>query len=104
MSTIVAPELKELEVALTKLTWSEFTSFALQLGLENHTLETIEQEKRVTRERERAALHRWLDSDPNASWERVVSCLRVIGKEELAADVREKYCTFFSTVQEYGIM
>ena len=93
MSTVVAPELRELEVALTNLTWSEFTSFALQLGVENHTLRKIEQEKRDTRERKRAALQYWLNNDKKASWKKVVRSLEVVEKTVLAADLRKKYCT-----------
>ena len=93
MSTVVAPELKELEVALTNLTWSEFTSFSVQLGLENHTLRKIEQEKRDTSEKVRAVLQSWLDNDLEASWEKVVCCLEVVEKKVLAAGLKKKYCT-----------
>ena len=90
MSTVVAPELKELDLALKQLTWSEFTSFALQLGMENHTLRKIGQQG--IGGRKRSAMQHWLNNDLEASWEKIVRCLEVIDMKVLADGLRKKYC------------
>ena len=39
-----------------------------------------------------AAMDAWLQSDPKASWKKVVRALRAIRKEVLAQKLKEKYC------------
>ena len=38
------------------------------------------------------AMDSWLQSDPKASWKKVVRALRAIRKEVLAQELEEKYC------------
>ena len=82
----VIPELADLSLELEDLTWSETMNFGVQLGLRNIG-DTQPADVRLI-----AAMDAWLQSDPKASWKKVVRALRAIRKEVLAQQLEEKYC------------
>ena len=90
MSNVLKPEIKELDVALKALTWTEFFPFALQLGVDDATLRKIEEIKQDTDDRKRLALKHWLKNDEQASWKKVADCLEVADMKVLAANLRKE--------------
>ena len=85
----------ELREALNSLSWSEFQTFAVHLGihLDVPTLKRIEEDRPTTDTRILHALQIWLDRDPGASWAKIVYALGKIGKNSLAQQVHSEYCT-----------
>ena len=88
------PSLAELQKALNSLSWSDFQIFAVHLGgdLDLPTLTRTEENRPTTETRILQALHTWLERDLEASWEKVVSALENINKNDLAQQVQSKYC------------
>ena len=66
---------------------------AIQLGVEYSTLKRIKEEHDAISERVLSAMDSWLNSDPEASWMKVVDALIAIEKNVLAKELKEKYCT-----------
>ena len=66
---------------------------AIDLGVEFSTLKRIKEENDVISERVLSAMDTWLNSDPEASWMKVVDALISIEKNVLAKELKEKYCT-----------
>ena len=85
------PKLPDLSRELYDLTWSDTISFGVQLGMKYPDLLKIE-ENRQGSARLLAAMDSWLQSDPKASWKKVVKALRAIRKEVLAQKLKKKYC------------
>ena len=86
----VRPELTDLSRELEDLTWPETMKFGVQLRMEYSVLSNIE-DTRPADVRLLAAMNAWLQSDPTASWKKVVGALRAIKKEVLAQELEEKY-------------
>ena len=84
------PKLADLSLELEDLTWSETVKFGVQLGMEYSVLKKIGEDK-TDDLRFLAAMDAWLQSDPKASWKKVVRALRAIRKEVLAQELEEKY-------------
>ena len=84
------PKLPDLSRELYDLTWAEAINFGVQLGMKYPDLLKIE-ETRQGSARLLAAMDSWLQSDPKASWKKVVRALRAIRKEVLAQELKEKY-------------
>ena len=85
------PKLPDLSLELEDLTWSETVKFGVQLDMKFPVLERIGEDK-TDDLRLLAAMYSWLQSDPKASWKKVVRALRAIRKEVLAQELEEKYC------------
>ena len=66
----------------------DLVTFGVQLGMKYPDLLKIE-ETRQGSARLLTAMDAWLQSDPKASWKKVV---RAIGKKVLAQELEEKYC------------
>ena len=81
----------DLSLELEDLTWFETVKFGVQLGMEFSVLKKIGEDK-TDDVRLLAAMDAWLQSDPKASWKKVVRALRAIRKEVLAQELEEKYC------------
>ena len=86
------PKLNQLLVALDNLTWSDIKLMAPHLSRHDllSVLANIEQSRPVE-ERALHAFQAWLDRDCVASWNKVISALRVISKNTLAKDIEAKY-------------
>ena len=87
----VKPKLPDLSRELEDLTWSETMKFGVQLEMKFPVLRYIG-DTQPADVRLLAAMDSWLQSDPKASWKKVVRALRAIRKEVLAQELEEKYC------------
>ena len=85
------PVIAHLSQELDELTWSEVTILGVQLGMKFSVLQKIGETK-ADSVRLLAAMDAWLQSDPKASWKKVVRALMAIRKEVLAQELEEKYC------------
>ena len=87
----VKPKLPDLSLELEDLTWPETMKFGVQLEMKFPVLRNIG-DTQPADVRLLAAMDSWLQSDPKASWKKVVRALRAIRKEVLAQELEEKYC------------
>ena len=87
----VKPKLPDLSLELEDLTWPETMKFGVQLGMNFRVLSNIG-DTQPADVRLLAAMDSWLQSDPKASWKKVVRALRAIRIELLALELEEKYC------------
>ena len=81
------PELKDLVIALRGVV--EYHDLGLQLDLPESELALID--KHPVEDRLRMMLWKWLQFDPEASWEKLATALDKIGKNAIAANVRREY-------------
>ena len=77
--------------ALQSLSYDKIRLLAFHLGVETHVLENIDSSP-ITRSRSVQAITAWLDSDTEASWEKIVSAQELVGKKVLARQVAEQHC------------
>ena len=94
------PKLRELVSELESLQWSEVKRMAIQLGdcMKYALLKKIE-EGRFSNEPNdwvTQAMDMWLKRDEAASWNKVVSALREVEMNTLAAKLEKKYCADIS--------
>ena len=85
--SVVKPELACLARELNGLTWEELVEMAVQLGMDFKEVKKIEPANRRLN-----TMSIWLDSDSEASWQKVVKALRYIKLHGLAIQLEEKYC------------
>ena len=87
-------ELSVIDVAnaLQELTWLETKNLTFKLGLKLNVLDSIETERSGVNDRKTHSIKYWLDNDLEASWGRIISGLREIGKNALAESVATQYC------------
>ena len=86
------PQLKELALALRDLTWSDIESMALQLDMPYIKLQQIKEQNSELSACLHSAMHSWLNSDPKASWTRIIKALNDTEKGVLAEEIGQKYC------------
>ena len=84
---IKVPELKDLVIALKDLV--ECHALGLQLGLPESKLALID--KYPVEDHLRMMLSEWLQFDTEASWEKLSRALGKIGKNAIAANVRQEF-------------
>ena len=87
-SDLKLPELKDLVIAVRGVV--EWHDLGLQLGLPDATLRLIGLHP-DTEGHLRMMLSEWLQFDPGASWEKLVTALSKIGKNTIAANVRREF-------------
>ena len=83
------PRLAELALELQVLSWADVVQMAVQLGMKFSNLKKIEDEKNPVL----TAMDKWLETDNQASWEKVVKALRDINKNVLSQALERKYCS-----------
>ena len=81
------PELKDLLIALRDVVESH--ALGLQLGLPDATLKLID--KHPVEDHLRMMLSEWLQFDTEASWEKLSRALGKIGKNAIAANIRQDF-------------
>ena len=91
------PQLKDMVVALAGLTWDEVTLMAVQLRVDMSTLTNIEQQYSDPGVRTLRSMNSWLQSDPHASWSKIVTALRTINRLTVARAVEQQYCQSVET-------
>ena len=84
---IKLPELKDLVIALKDLV--ECHALGLQLGLPESKLALID--KHPVENHLRMMLSEWLQFDTEASWEKLSRALGKIGKNAIAANIRQEF-------------
>ena len=84
---IKLPELKDLVIALKDLV--ECHALGLQLGLPESKLALID--KHPVENHLRMMLSEWLQFDTEASWEKLTRALGKIGKNAIAANIRQEF-------------
>ena len=76
---------------------TEWYDLGLQLGLPDYTLKPIGSNPDIEG-RLRMMLSKWLDYDPEASWEKLANALNIMGKNAIAANIRSKFVKTTSTL------
>ena len=84
---IKLPELKDLVIALKDLV--ECHALGLQLGLPESKLALID--KHPVEDHLRMMLSEWLQFDTEASWEKLTRALGKMGKNAIAANIRQEF-------------
>ena len=69
---------------------SEWYDLGIELGLPESILNLIGSSPDVEG-RLRMTVFKWLDYDPEASWEKLANALNAMGKNMIAASIRSKY-------------
>ena len=96
------PQHSDLVRALKELSWSDVKQMTIHLDKLDLALLT-DIEERPVKERVLYTMKAWLDRDGEASWAKVVSALRVIGKDVLAKKIdEERLITVPSPVTLHG--
>ena len=97
------PELADILTALSDVTSpEEYYTLFLRLGLSHQILNNI-------RSNEDRSMHKitmtgkWLDQDPDASWEKLASTLVEIGHSASAQRIRQQFSNISETTTESGI-
>ena len=85
------PSPQQVARALQSLSYDKIRLLAFHLGVETHVLKNIDSSP-ITSSRSVQAIAAWLDRDTEASWEKIVSALELIGKKVLATQVAEQHC------------
>ena len=69
---------------------TEWHDLGLHLGLPDSTLKLIGSSPDIEGHL-RMMLSKWLDYDPEASWDKLANALNIMGKNAIAANIRSKY-------------
>ena len=91
MATSTELSVNDVAYALQELAWLETKELTFKLGLKLNVLDSIETD-RSGNDRKTHSIQFWLDNDLEASWERIISGLREIGKSVLAGKLATQYC------------
>ena len=89
-------KLKYLVIAVKDVI-TEWYDLGLHLGLPDSALKLIESSPDIESHL-RMMLSKWLDYDPQASWDKLANALNTMGKNAIAANVRSKYCVEAPTI------
>ena len=89
-------ELRELLVAVKDFT--EWYNLGVHLALPVYVLDTIKAERLSVQDSTREMLKKWLDYDPEASWEKLASALEAIDKRTVAENVRRQFVRSLTSV------
>ena len=84
-------ELRDAVLATKDVAGIQWYDLGLQLRLLPSILDTIAADHQTSDDRKRMMLSKWLQSDPEASWERLAAALALIGHETTAANVRAQF-------------
>ena len=88
MAAPTTPSHQQVVKALEVLSNDEIEDLIFHLGVPANVLEDIEKGRTFMI----YAIKAWLDRDPGASWEKIVSGLKEVGKDTLAKKVAQQYC------------
>ena len=84
-------ELRDVVVALKDVAGTQWYDLGLQLQLSPSTLDTIKADHHTSDDCKRTMLRKWLQIDPEASWEKLAAALTLIGHKTTAAAVRRQF-------------
>ena len=94
-------ELSDLVLALKDVAGTQWYDLGLQLRLSPSTLDTIAAHHNSD-DHKRMMLRKWLQSDPEASWERLAAALTLVGHKTSAVVIRRKISLVTTEVEEKG--
>ena len=89
-------ELKDLVLAVKDV--ADWYGLGLQLSLPEYMLNIIKAERLPVEESMREMLSKWLDYDPEASWEKMASALEAMGKKAVAENIRRQFVRNLTSV------
>ena len=89
-------KLRDVIKALEDVAGTQWYDLGLQLEISPSTLDTIASDHQTANECKRTMLGKWLQSDPEASWEKLAVALTLIGHKTTAAVIRRRQFTFIS--------
>ena len=84
-------ELRDIIVAIKDVAGTQWIDLGLQLKLSPSILDTIAADNQTSDDCKRVMLRKWLQSDPEASWERLATALALTGHETAAAVIRRQF-------------
>ena len=82
-------KLKNIVTALRDVI-TEWRGLGTQLDLPEHMLKPVGSSQEVE-DRLGMMVSKWLDYDPEASWDKLANALNAMGKNTIAANIRSKY-------------
>lgn len=86
-------DLRHVDSALSELSWNDVRRVALQLGVPENKLADIETENPTNVSgRKIKAMNCWLQSDLDASWEKLVDILKNLSLTATAQKIEKKHC------------
>ena len=88
MSDRLKVELCDVIPALKDVAGTQWYDLGLQLRLSPSTLDTIAADHQTADDCKRAMLRKWLQSDPEASWEKLAAALTLTGHKTAATVIR----------------
>ena len=94
-------ELCDVILALKDVAGTQWYDLGIQLRLSPSTLDTIASDHQTADDCKRVMLKKWLQSDPEASWEKLATALTLIGHETTSAAIRRN---FSPTSTDFSIM
>ena len=86
----IAFKLKHIVTALRDVI-TEWHEVGIYLDLLEHILKPIGSNNPDVEGRLRMMVSKWLDYDPQASWDKLAAALNAMGKNAIAANIRSKY-------------
>ena len=84
-------ELRDVIIALKDVAGTQWYDLGLQLRLSPSTLDTIASDHQAADDCKRMMLRKWLQSDPEASWERLAAALTLTGYETTATVIKHQF-------------
>ena len=84
------PELKDIVLVLKDANITEWYNLGLQLGLPAALLDTITAHPDIE-DHGRMMLSKWLETDPDASWEKLAAAMTTIGQKATATTIRRQF-------------
>ena len=82
-------EIKNIVIALKDVI-AEWHDLGIHLGLPESILKLIGSSPDIEGHL-RMVVSKWLDQDPEASWDKLANALNAMGKNAIAANIRSKY-------------
>ena len=95
-------ELREVIVALKDVSGTQWYDLGLQLKLPPSILDAIASDHQTADDCKRMMLRKWLQSDPEASWEKLAVALSLTGHKTTAAVIKRQFSLFTTGVQNEG--
>ena len=93
------PSLKDLTTELASVV--NWYDLGLNLGIKSSQLKVIEGDYHDQKRRKSEMLDCWLRIGENCSWEAIAKALSQIGEQEVANEIRKKYCSSLTANCKY---
>ena len=93
-------ELCDVILALKDVAGTQWYDLGLQLRLSPSTVDTIASDHQTADDCKRVMLRKWLQSDPEASWERLAVALTLTGYKTAAAVIRRQFSLINTTLKD----